>query len=103
MAALVRIGVKDDFPEGEGRVVGAEGKKYAVFNSEGNIYAIDNTCPHEAGPLGEGMLSEGKVTCPHHGWVFDVRSGQCDFFDAVKVETFGVKVNEKGEVFLEIK
>jgi nitrite reductase/ring-hydroxylating ferredoxin subunit len=48
----------------------------ALFNVEGTFYALDGVCPHQGGPLGKGCLSGPIVTCPWHGWQFDVRSGQ---------------------------
>ena len=48
----------------------------ALFNVGGEIYALENTCPHAGGPLGEGTLEEEVVTCPWHGWKFNVRTGQ---------------------------
>ncbi len=48
----------------------------ALFNVDGQIYALDNTCPHAGGPLGEGTLEHEVVTCPWHGWKFNVRTGQ---------------------------
>ncbi len=102
MPQKILIGKKQDFPEGEGKVVDINGVKYAVFNENGEIRVLDNTCPHEGGPLGEGMLSEGKVTCPLHGWVFDVGSGQCEFFENVRVQAFKVSMGGDGSVFVEI-
>jgi nitrite reductase (NADH) small subunit len=53
-----------------------EGKAVALANVGGTIYAINNTCLHRGGPLGEGTL-EGKIlTCPWHGWQFDVTNGK---------------------------
>ena len=48
----------------------------ALFNVDGEIYALDNTCPHAGGPLGEGALEQDVVICPWHGWKFNVRTGQ---------------------------
>lgn len=48
----------------------------ALFNVDGTIYALDGVCPHQGGPLGQGDLEGCVVTCPWHGWQFDVRSGQ---------------------------
>lgn len=48
----------------------------ALFNVDGAIFALDGVCPHQGGPLGKGALAGGIVTCPWHGWQFDVRSGQ---------------------------
>ena len=49
----------------------------ALFNIDGTIYALDNTCPHAGGPLGEGTLSGNQIACPWHGWKFDVPTGTC--------------------------
>lgn len=48
----------------------------ALFNVDGTLYALDGVCPHQGGPLGKGCLSGTIVTCPWHGWQFDVRTGQ---------------------------
>lgn len=53
------------------------GRGVALFNVEGELYALDNTCPHAGGPLGEGTLHGDQVRCPWHGWKFNVRNGQC--------------------------
>ena len=74
-----------------------------MFKIDGRLFATTNTCPHQGGPLGDGMLSGCQVTCPLHGWVFDVKSGQCQNFETVTIETFPVVANENGEVFLVIE
>ena len=86
------IGKLSDFPKGRGRTVEIDDLKIAVFRTEAGIYAMDNTCPHEEGPLGDGMVDAGKVTCPQHGWAFDIKSGQCEMFEPVKVKTYPIEV-----------
>jgi nitrite reductase/ring-hydroxylating ferredoxin subunit len=49
----------------------------AVFRVGGELHAIDGTCCHRGGPLGEGTVDGPIVSCPWHGWRFDVRTGQC--------------------------
>lgn len=49
----------------------------ALFHVNEDILALENTCPHAGGPLGEGTLDGEVVTCPWHGWAFNVRTGQC--------------------------
>jgi len=49
----------------------------ALFNVDGELFALDNTCPHAGGPLGEGTLQGDLVRCPWHGWKFNVRTGYC--------------------------
>jgi nitrite reductase/ring-hydroxylating ferredoxin subunit len=54
-----------------------DGNELAVFNVDGEYYAIENACPHRGAPLTEGVLCGHIVECGLHGWQFDVRSGEC--------------------------
>jgi len=62
---------------GESRVVTVGGRELAVFHVDGEFHVLDNHCPHAGGPLAEGTLEGGVVTCPWHAWKFDVASGRC--------------------------
>jgi nitrite reductase/ring-hydroxylating ferredoxin subunit len=53
------------------------GTAIAVANVDGAFHAISNTCSHAEGPLGEGSLDGAVVSCPYHGWQYDVRTGAC--------------------------
>jgi 3-phenylpropionate/trans-cinnamate dioxygenase ferredoxin component len=75
MAEFVKVGKTGDLAPGNGMRVEAGGKKIALFNIDGTYYAIDDGCTHRGGPLSEGPLSGGEVTCPWHGAVFDVKTG----------------------------
>lgn len=61
---------------GQGRQLDIEGLSIAVFNIEGNFYAIEDNCSHRGGPLGEGEVKGEIVKCPLHGAQFDVRTGK---------------------------
>ena len=89
---MTKVAKRSEIPAGTGKVVEVEGKAIAVFNCDGSFYAIENTCKHRGGPLGEGTLSGTSVTCPWHGWEYDVTSGACSMDDAIKNQTFPVKV-----------
>jgi nitrite reductase/ring-hydroxylating ferredoxin subunit len=65
----------NEFPAKTGRQVTVDGRWVAVFNVDGAYYAIDANCLHRGGPLAEGMVGQCIVTCPWHGWQFDLRSG----------------------------
>jgi nitrite reductase (NADH) small subunit len=65
-----------ELPPGTIRELQIEGKAVAVANVAGAIYAINNTCLHRGGPLGQGLLEGKVVTCPWHGWQFDVTTGK---------------------------
>ncbi len=75
MASFVRVAATAEIPAGQGKTVEVGGKKIALFNCDGTFYAIDDTCKHRGGPLGEGELEGTTVTCPWHGWTYDVTTG----------------------------
>ena len=89
---LTKVAQASDILPGTGKVVQAGGKSIAVFNCDGTFYAIDNTCKHRGGPLSEGSLSGTTVTCPWHGWEYDVASGACQMDPSITVQKFDVKV-----------
>jgi nitrite reductase (NADH) small subunit len=101
MPEKVKVASASDVPPGEVRVVEAAGKPIALVNAEGTFYAMDNTCLHRGGPLGEGDLEGTVLTCPWHGWRWDVRSGANVNNPAVKVSCFPVTV-EGDAVYVEI-
>lgn len=76
MGQFVKVGAKADFEDLEGgKLVEVGGQSVAVFNLGGNLYAIENTCPHRGGPLSEGMMAGEEVICPWHGSRFNVKTG----------------------------
>ena len=95
MPQWVKVAKKSEIPEDTGKLVQAGGKDIALFQREGKVYALYAVCPHQGGPLDEGGLEEHVVTCPWHGWQFDVRTGVCAFNDAIQQPSF--KVKEEGE------
>ena len=76
MAGFMKVAKTEDLAPGQGKVVETGGKKIALFNVDGDYYAIADTCTHKGGPLSEGELDGKEVTCPWHGAVFDVTSGE---------------------------
>jgi nitrite reductase (NADH) small subunit len=93
MADFVKVASKKDIPDKEGRVFDVKGKQVAVFNVNGNLCAMDNICPHRGGPLGEGAVEGNVVSCPWHGWQFDVTTGVSPVNPAAKVKKFNCKVD----------
>jgi nitrite reductase (NADH) small subunit len=73
----------------------------AVFNVEGTIFALDGVCPHQGGPLGKGQLSGCIVTCPWHGWQFDVRNGKHQLTSEILQPRFDVRV-EGGAILVDL-
>ena len=101
MGKLAKVGETSDLVPGQCKVVEVDGKAIGLFNVDGALYALDNTCPHRGGPLGEGDLDGKVVTCPWHGWQYDVSNGQNVANPSVKVACYPVKVESSG-VFVEV-
>jgi 3-phenylpropionate/trans-cinnamate dioxygenase ferredoxin component len=76
MGTFIVAGNRSDFPAGEMRAIKLEGTTVLLANIDGNMYAVNNKCPHMGGNLSKGMLSKTVVTCPVHGSQFDVTSGK---------------------------
>ena len=76
MSKFVAVARLSDLDPGTCVSVEAEGRWVALFNVDGTIHAMDNTCPHAGGPLGEGILTGNVVECPWHGWRYNVRTGE---------------------------
>ncbi|MFQ5845020.1 MAG: Rieske (2Fe-2S) protein [Planctomycetota bacterium] len=72
----VRIAGTGDVAPGSGKTVEVQGRSIALFNVDGTFHAIDNTCTHVGGPLGDGMLDGEIVSCPWHGAQFNVKTGE---------------------------
>lgn len=94
MPQWVAIARADDCPPGTSLELVAGDQIVALFNVEGTFFALDGVCPHQGGPLGRGCLSGAIVTCPWHGWQFDVRSGQHQLSPKLKQPGFEVRVDD---------
>lgn len=71
----VAVGRATDVPLWEGRRVTIDGRRVAIFRTEDGLHAVSADCPHAGGPLQDGLVADGCVTCPLHGRRFDLRSG----------------------------
>ena len=94
---LVTVARAEDVPPGGARVVKAGDHDLALYNVDGEFYATQGQCLHLKGPLGDGELEGAVITCPWHGWQYDVRTGENEFDRAIQLETFEVVV-EDGDV-----
>jgi nitrite reductase/ring-hydroxylating ferredoxin subunit len=82
----------DDIPDNRARVVCLSGERVAVFKYDGKISALSNVCQHQNGPLGEGRILDGCVTCPWHGYQYRPETGASPPPFAEQVPTFAVRV-----------
>jgi nitrite reductase/ring-hydroxylating ferredoxin subunit len=88
-------------PPGSVRELVAGERIVAIFNVDGQFHALDGICPHQGGPLGKGTLHGCIVTCPWHGWQFDVTTGQHQASASLRHGTFPTKI-EGDEIWVEI-
>ena len=94
----------EELPKGERRLVEIDGVKIGVFNVAGELFAIEDRCSHDDGPLAEGPLDPEACTleCPRHGSLFDLRSGRPRTLPAyAPVDTFEVRI-EDDKIKLEV-
>lgn len=90
--AFLRVLKTNEVPKGMIRELQIDGKVIALANVDGKFYAIDNVCLHRGGPLAEGEMAGTSVTCPWHGWQYDVTTGKSLMNSAVGVKTYPVEV-----------
>ena len=93
MADFVAVGRARDFLPGAGKMVVVDGRHVAVFRLGNDLFAIDNLCLHRGGPLCEGAIERDVVTCPWHGWSYNIRSGTMVQDPRVGVSTHDVKLD----------
>jgi nitrite reductase (NADH) small subunit len=102
MATLIRIGSRAEMPpENEAREFQAGEKMVCVANVEGTLCALDNTCLHRGGPLGQGLIADGKLICPWHAWAWDPKTGQAGHNPNARVAVYPLKV-EGEDVLVEV-
>jgi len=94
MASFVEVARAEQLPPGSGMVVRADGKDIAIFNVDGTIFAIDDSCRHQGLSLGTSKLEGKIVTCRGHGWKYDVTTGSTLASPGFGVAAYPVKVVE---------
>jgi nitrite reductase/ring-hydroxylating ferredoxin subunit len=93
--AWVKVASVDDVKVGTPVKVDVNGQELAVYNVDGKFYCTSNICPHQGGPLHEGMMEGTGVVCPWHAWVFDVSTGTSPVNPRAKIPCYPVKVEGK--------
>ena len=93
----VRVTTTDNLPVREGRAVSIAGREIALFNLGDRVLATVNRCPHQSGPLCDGLVTGTSVVCPLHAWKVNLTSGLVERPGAPArrcVETFPVRVHD---------
>jgi len=98
--ARVKVLELSALPAGQVALVSVDGEDVALFRRGDELFAFGNRCPHQEGSLSDGLVEGDIVTCPLHGWEFDMRSGLCMTIPGESVPRYEVTV-EDGAVFLE--
>ena len=100
MPTFVKLAAQADLPQAnEAKEFRCGEKEICVANVNGSFSAMDNICLHRGGPLGDGVILNGKVICPWHGWEWDPQTGVHDASNRVAV--YPLKI-ENGDVLIEI-
>ena len=84
-----------ELPEGRVKPVTCQHQTLCITHYQGQYGALDNRCPHQGGPLGEGSIENGLLRCPWHGWDYDPLTGKAPGFDD-GVEIYPIEVREDG-------
>jgi nitrite reductase/ring-hydroxylating ferredoxin subunit len=98
MPGWVKMATLDELPPGGSKECEHEGRIFALFNVDGTISCIDGICPHQGGPLADGVIEGTIVTCPWHGWQFDVRTGRSTLGGRMEQPVYEVKVEGRDVV-----
>ncbi|PCH45522.1 MAG: nitrite reductase (NAD(P)H) small subunit [Hyphomicrobiales bacterium] len=100
-ANWVALGQLEDIPVQGSRCVTAGEKTIALFRTmDDRVFALEDKCPHKDGPLSQGIVHDGCVTCPLHNWVIALDTGEAQGADEGRVARFPVKI-EDGEILLD--
>jgi nitrite reductase/ring-hydroxylating ferredoxin subunit len=97
-----RVARLDELEDGQLKVVEADGTRVVLTRVRDEVFACSDECTHQGGPLSEGRLMSGRLACPWHGWMFDLRSGDCVMPSrGAGIPTYPVTI-ENGDVWVEV-
>ena len=103
MNGWIRVGTRSDFLPGEYKVVWDGDTSIAVYNIDGALYAVEDTCTHDGGELAGGEVFGFEVECPRHGARFDLRTGSALTLPAyLPVESYPVRVREDCMIVIDV-
>jgi len=98
-ATFVRVCARNEVTAKAATIVHTGRHEVALFEVGDDLRAYENCCPHQGGPIGEGIVDGQTVTCPWHAWCFDLRDGQMTIGDFARLRAFEVRV-ENGDVYV---
>lgn len=102
MSLARRVASLAEVPAGHVKLVELDALRIVLARVGDSVYACGDTCSHRGGPLSEGKLSGSRLACPWHGWMYDVRTGQCLFPGrGAAVPSYAVRL-EADQIFVEL-
>lgn len=88
-----RVGSLEELKSGKPMITKVNKQLVAVFMCQGNVVATNGRCPHASGPIHEGEVEGTRLTCPWHGWTFDLVSGECEEDPDLVLERYPVELD----------
>ena len=102
MSGFTKVATAEEIPPGESASFQVGDRIVAIFNDDGQFFAIDDLCPHMGASLAAGHVEEGEVICPWHAWRFCIRDGTWCDNPRIKIDSFPVRV-EEGAIFVNLE
>ena len=97
-----RVAALDELEPGRLKLVDTGSVRVVLARTGADVYACGDVCTHRGGPLAEGKLSGTRLTCPWHGWMFDIRTGQCAYpARGAPIASYAVRI-DGNEVFVAV-
>jgi nitrite reductase (NADH) small subunit len=101
MPEFLKLTTQSELPAaGEAKEFACQDRVVCVANVDGSLHAMDNVCLHRGGPLGQGVIEDGKIVCPWHGWQFDPQTGEASHNPKARVAVYPLRI-EGGDVMIE--
>ena len=97
----VKVGLVGALSSGAVMEAEVNGSTYAICNVSGELRAFDGVCPHAGGPLGQGMIEDGRLICPWHAWEYDCLTGANDYDENVRLTMFPVRT-EGDDILIDV-
>jgi nitrite reductase/ring-hydroxylating ferredoxin subunit len=94
MSKFVKVGSVSDLAEGQAKVAQVDGQRIAIFHVGGRYYALEASCPHEGGPLADGVIEGLRIICPWHGYDLHLKTGECGLDPDIRALTYPIKVQD---------
>ncbi len=94
MSEMRKVATKSQIEAGTCKAFEAIGRTIVVHNVDGEFFATSSQCPHQGGPLGDGIVDGKTVTCPWHAWQFDLVTGEATYNPGFKIDCFKVELQD---------